>query len=153
MTETTTIYSSQSATSDGALANTRDGDRPIYDIGLPDEEVSRILDKLNAQEVQVTGTERRSVRHCILGTALIVGMSRPGFATADFRVRLRNISRHGVAFISRYALEPGTLLNIQLPIGRDLEIRQEPGVVVRCREVEDGIYEIGVDYKRGLAAD
>ncbi len=148
MAETTSTNPAPGRTYDTDLQRPHNAQRPVYDIGLSDEEVSRILDKLATDEVDVRGSERRSPRRFMLGTALIVGMSRPGFATADFRVRLRNISRHGVAFIGRYALAPGTLLNLQLPIGPDLDITQEPAVVVRCRKVEEGVYEIGADFAR-----
>lgn len=125
------------------LSNESD-ERPVYDIGLSDEEVTRILDKLAANELDVRDSQRHSSRRFIVGTALITGMSRPGFATADFRVRLRNISREGVAFLSRYALDPGTRFRIQLPTGPELNMVEEEAVVVRCRLIGDSIYDIGV---------
>ena len=121
--------------------------RSIYDLELSDEEVTAILDKLDAEETQVRVSERRSLRRFLRGTALVVRMSLPGFTMADFRVRLRNISQHGLAFLSRYTLEPGTRLTLQLPIGSDLSMVEKPAVVVRSRLVEGLIHEVGVEFE------
>lgn len=125
------------------LSNESDG-RTVYDVDLSDEDVTRILDKLVANELSVSDSRRRLSRRFIVGTALITGMSRPGFASADIRVRLRNISREGVAFLSPYALEPGTRFRIQLPTGPELSMVEEEAVVIRCQFIEDSIYDIGV---------
>ena len=121
--------------------------RSIYDLELSDEEVTAILDRLDAEELRVKTSGRRSLRRFLRGTALVVRMSLPGFTMADFRVRLRNISQHGVGFLSRYALEPGTRLTLQLPIGPDLSMVEKPAVVVRSRPVEGPIHEVGVEFE------
>jgi len=75
--------------------------RPVYDIELTDEEVTELLEKLASEETDVHKSERRSPRRFCIGTALIVDLSLPWFAGADFRVRMRNTSQHGVAFLCR----------------------------------------------------
>lgn len=141
--ERTAIMQRQLPTEVIGLSNESDG-RTVYDVDLSDEDVTRILDKLVANELSVSDSRRRLSRRFIVGTALITGMSRPGFASADIRVRLRNISREGVAFLSRYALEPGTRFRIQLPTGPELSMVEEEAVVIRCQFIEDSIYDIGV---------
>ena len=120
--------------------------RAIQDLGLSDAEVTKLLDELDACEVEPRASERRSNRHPFRGTALVVKMSLPGFTTADFCVRLRNISRHGVAFLSRHAFEPGAKLSLELPIGQHLEIVERQAVVVRNRQVGDQVYEVGAEF-------
>ena len=120
--------------------------RPIHDLGLSDAEVTELLDNLDAGEIDTRESERRSLRRYLRGTALIVRMSRPGFTAADFRVRLRNISQHGVAFLSRHAWEPGTQICLELPIGPDLAIVEQQAVVVRSRHIEGEIHEIGAEF-------
>ena len=120
--------------------------RPVHDVGLSDEQVTLILDKLDAMEARVKKSERRSDRRYLRGTAMLVNLSRPGYTMADFRVRLRNISRHGVAFLSGNAMQPGTRLRIQLPIGPDLSIVEQEAVVTRCRQVESQVHEIGAEF-------
>lgn len=121
--------------------------RTVYDIELTDEEVTELLERLDSAEGKVTNSERRSQRRFCIGTALIVGMSLPGFAGADFRVRLRNISQHGVAFLSRHPFQPGVRLGIELPIGPDLTPVERPACVVRCRQVTEKVFEIGADFE------
>ena len=121
--------------------------RPIVDLDISDDEVTRILDELDEAEVPMTDSERRSERHYLRGTALLVKLSQPGFTTADFRVRLRNISRHGVAFLSRYDLAQGTRLYAELPIGDHLSPTEKAAVVRRSRQVEENVYEIGAEFQ------
>ena len=120
--------------------------RTVQDLGISDEEVTRILDRLDEAERQVKTSERRSTRRYLRGTAMIVNMSRPGYTMADYRVRLRNVSDHGVVFLSRHAWDAGTRFDIELPIGPDLSIVEKKATVVRCRHVEGPICEIGAEF-------
>jgi hypothetical protein len=122
-------------------------ERPVVDLELSDEEVTRILDALDESELPIGDSERRSERRYLRGTALLVRLTRPGFTTADFRVRLRNISQHGVAFLSRYDWAPGTRLFVELPIGEQLAPTEKAAVVKRNREVADKVYEIGAEFR------
>ena len=120
--------------------------RTVQDLDISDEEVNRILDRLDAMERQTKSSARRSDRRYLRGTAIITNMSLPGYTTADYRVRLRNVSQHGVVFLCRHSWEPGTRFDIQLPIGPDLSVVEKTAVVVRCRYVEGPICEIGADF-------
>jgi hypothetical protein len=124
--------------------------RSIQNIDLSDAEVTKVLDALDASEVQGRVCERRSPRRPIRGTALIVGSSRPGFTMADYRVRLRNISRHGVAFLSQHEWAKGAKICLELPVGPKLDAVECEAVVVRCRQIEDRAYEIGAEFTRPL---
>ena len=120
--------------------------RTVQDIDLSDEEVTRILDRLDAMERRTKSSERRSPRRYLRGTAMITNMSLPGYTTADYRVRLRNVSEHGVVFLSRHAWDAGTRFDIELPIGPDLSVVEKRAAVVRCRHVEGPICEIGAEF-------
>lgn len=120
--------------------------RAVQDIGISDEDVTRILDRLDAMECRTKISERRSDRRYLRGTAIITNMSLPGFTMADYRVRLRNVSQHGVVFLTRHSWEAGTRFEIQLPIGPNLDIVDTKAVVVRCRHVEGPICELGAEF-------
>lgn len=120
--------------------------RAVQGIGISDEDVTRILDRLDAMECRTNISERRSDRRYLRGTAIITNMSLPGFTMADYRVRLRNVSQHGVCFLTRHSWEAGTRFEIQLPIGSNLDIVDHKAVVVRCRHVEGPICEIGAEF-------
>lgn len=120
-------------------------DRPIQDIGIPDAEVSRILDRLDNEEFDVKRSERGLPRRFQRGTAVVALVLDSGVSALAYRVRLRNLSRQGVAFLSPVGLTIGSRLRIELPIGPDLGAVEEGAVVVRCRAVEEGIYEVGAE--------
>ena len=120
--------------------------RIVQDIGISDEDVTRILDRLDAVECETQKSKRRSDRRYLRGTAVIANMSLPGYTTADYRVRLRNVSNHGVVFLTRHSWDPGTRFEIQLPIGPELEAVESKAVVVRCRHVEGPVCEIGAEF-------
>lgn len=121
-------------------------ERVIRDIGISDEDVTRILDRLDAAEIRVKDSERRSVRRYMRGTAIVAAVLRPGASPELYRVRMRNISEHGVAVLSPVAFEPGTRIFIELPVGPALSIVKKPAVVRRCRSVEGTIHEIGAEF-------
>jgi hypothetical protein len=121
-------------------------ERQVIDLELSDEAVTQLLDALDEAELPSSDSERRSERRYLRGTALLVKLTRPGFTTADFRVRLRNISHHGVAFLSRYDWSPGTRLFVELPIGEQLAPSEKAAVVRRSREVAANVYEIGAEF-------
>jgi hypothetical protein len=121
-------------------------ERPVIDLELSDEEVTQLLDALDEAELPIADSDRRSERRYLRGTALLVKLTRPGFTTADFRVRLRNVSNHGVAFLSRYDWTPGTRLFVELPIGDHLAATEKASIVRRSREVAEDVFEIGAEF-------
>ena len=67
--------------------------------------------------------------------------------TVGYRGRLRNVSQHGVAFIVCGPMPPGSLVDLEGPMGPNLQYVEKRGVVRRCRRVEGMIYEIGVEFE------
>ncbi len=116
------------------------------DLGISDEQAKRILDKLDEKEANVHESKRRSPRQHLRGLAVIVIASQSNTAEVAHRVRLRDISQHGAAFLSRAAMRVGISLRIQLPVGPDGSIVEKRAVVRRCRYVEDMIHEIGAEF-------
>jgi hypothetical protein len=121
-------------------------DLPVQDIGISDEDVTRILDRLDDAEATVKKSKRRSSRLHVRGTAVATVALHPDSPPVHYRVRLRNISDYGVAVLSPVAMAPGTELEIQLPIGPSLSVVERRAVVRRCRHVEGKIHEIGAEY-------
>jgi len=85
-------------------------DRPVQDIRISDEDVNRMLDRLDDAEIRVRKSERRSVRRYLRGTAIVATVLRPDASADVYRGRIRNISDHGVAILSPVALAPDTQL-------------------------------------------
>ena len=113
---------------------------------MTDAEVTMVLDLLDAGERGVRVTERRSTRQCLRGTAVIAVVVESGIPATAYRVRLRNISTHGVAFISPTDLTLGTRLRLELPTGPNLSIVKADATVTRCRYVQGTIHEIGAEF-------
>jgi len=118
---------------------------PIQDIGLSDQQVTELLDRLDAEEIEMPPIERRSTRRYLRGAAMVVSASAAEEAPS-LRVRLRNVSRHGVAFLSSNGWEVGTRLRLELPIGSELASVEMLGVVVHRRHLEGPIFEIGAEF-------
>jgi hypothetical protein len=110
------------------------------------EEATRILDRLDAQEKKTEVSARRSARCRLRGELLVATVPPSSFPATTYYVRLRNVSRHGVAFLSRTAMTPGTLLTIHLPIGPESTIVERRATVRRCRHIEGMIHEIGAEF-------
>ncbi len=110
------------------------------------KEADRILRRLDAQEKKTEVSARRSARCRLRGELLVATVPPSSFPATTYYVRLRNVSRHGVAFLSRTAMTPGTLLTIHLPIGPESSIVKKRATVRRCRHVEGMIHEIGAEF-------
>jgi hypothetical protein len=121
-------------------------DQQVQDIGIPDEKVTKILDSLDDAEVSVTESARRSLRSPLRGTAVMAFVDEADSEPVTYRVRLRNISLEGVAFLIGRPLYPGVDITIELPIGPGLSLVKRRGVVRRYRLVEEPIHEIGVEF-------
>src|SRR5262245_16136673 len=62
--------------------------------------------------------------------------------------RLRNISRGGLNLRVSQSFEPGSLLSVALPVGEGTEIL---ACVVRCEQVEVGLWELGCTFAAQLS--
>jgi hypothetical protein len=121
-------------------------DDQVQDIGISDEKVTKLLDNLDAAEVAVSGSQRRSARSPLRGTAVMAIVDEAGSAPNTYRVRLRNISLEGVAFLIGRPLYPGVEITIELPIGSGLSLVKRRAVVRRYRLVEEPFHEIGAEF-------
>jgi len=117
----------------------------VQDIGLTDQEVTQILDELDAREASPANERRRATRDFLRGTAVFVTLNASRPPSVAFQVRLRNVSRDGVAFISCGPLVVGTRIRMELPTGDALDTVPRHAVVRRCRLVKQMIYEVGVE--------
>ena len=113
---------------------------------ISEKEADRLLRRLDAAEKETDNSARRSARCRLRGELLVATVPPSSFPATTYYVRLRNISRHGVAFLSRTAMTPGTLLTINLPIGPESSIVKKRATVRRCRHIEGMIHEIGAEF-------
>jgi hypothetical protein len=125
-------------------------DFPVCDVRVPPEVVSRILDRLDAAQPSPEASQRRSERYSLRGLAVLVLIGADGVTEAIIRVRLRNVSRHGVAFLSARPILPGTAFRIGLPIGPAGETVERAATAVRCRLVGHGLHEVGAEFSSVL---
>jgi hypothetical protein len=120
----------------------------VQDIGISDEEVTRILDQIEPDERVRQVEQRRSQRSYLRGTVVFVvvlkGLHPPAVL---YRARLRNVSFHGVSFLTCGPMAPGTRLRMELPVGADLDTVEKHAIVRRCRHIERMIYEIGAEFE------
>lgn len=124
--------------------------QPICDIRLPPEAIERILNELDKNQCEVPNSKRRSERFRVKGRAVIVTViSGDHLAQAPeqlIRVRLRNISQHGFAFLSGIMIPPEGHIKVDLPIGKGGEPVEKLAVVRRCRHVTGMVHEIGAEF-------
>ena len=59
---------------------------------------------------------------------------------------LNNISHGGLSFRSNIYIEPGSVIDIRIPIRKP--VFKAKGIVVWCRK-NDGYYEVGVEFEEG----
>ena len=123
---------------------------PIMDMRISNTDVELILDHIDAAVADAERLEgqtaRRSPRHSLRGLGIIVTIEENGEAIASLRVRARNISQHGVAFITNRPMVPGTLVWVLMPIGPNKGMQEKEAIVRRWRHVQGMIYEIGVEF-------
>ena len=123
----------------------------VQDIGISDEEVTRLLDQIEPDERVKQVELRRSQRTYLRGTTLFVvvlkGAQPPGVL---YRARLRNVSFHGVSFLTCGPMVPGTRLRMEMPVGRDLNTVEKHAIVRRCRHIERMIYEVGAEFEEDV---
>jgi len=110
----------------------------LSDLSLSDEEVTQLLDRLDANGSGVANELRGAPRHPLRGRAVCVILVHPN-ATNAMRVRLRNLSSTGIAFLSATFLAPGTSVQLLMP----QTVGDKVGVVRRSRIVQPDVFEVG----------
>ena len=121
-------------------------DEMVFDIRISEEAVRRILDRLDSEESDVTKSLRRSERQPLHGKFVVVRVVAVDAPPTNLGTRLRNVSRHGIAFLSGRPILPGTPLKVRLPIGPEGKHVDKEAVCVRCRWVESVIHEVGAEF-------
>lgn len=71
-------------------------------------------------------------------------------ALPRLRVRVRNVSKGGMNFLTEHRLEPGTLLRIDLPQGAPAADATVLACVMHCAMQTDGRYSIGCSFSDEL---
>lgn len=123
---------------------------PICDIRLTPQAIEAILEELDGLEREVPESKRRSERFPLRGIAVnmeLTCVDHLGLAPGRvIRVRLRNVSQHGLAFLSGVMVPLGANLTLRLPIGQKGEMVEKRAVVVRCRHVKGMVHEVGAEF-------
>lgn len=115
------------------------------DLSIDDVDVERILDRLDAECGSAAHENRAAPRHPLRGRAVCVILVHP-HATEALRVRLRNLSMSGVAFLSGKQLPPGTRIQLLMPHAVAAGVGDQIAVVRHVRVVEAGVFEIGASF-------
>jgi hypothetical protein len=116
------------------------------DIKLSDAATEHLLDKLETAEDEKVASKRRSERRDLRGVRLPITMRHDEDPVGVFHVRMRDISQHGVGFLSRAAISPGTAITVHLPLGPNGTSIDKHAVVRRCSHVDGMIYDIGAEF-------
>ena len=116
------------------------------DIKLTDAAAAALLDKLEANDTVADTDRRRSTRRELHGALLPITVWQDDEPVGVFRVRMRNVSQHGVGFLSRVAMAPGAVVTLHLPIGPSATTIDKQAVVRRCSHVQGMIYDIGAEF-------
>ena len=122
------------------------------DIKLTDAAATALLDRLEAKEAVAGIDRRRSTRRELHGVVLPITVWQDNEPVGVFRVRMRNVSQHGVGFLSRAAMTPGAVVTLHLPIGPNAKTIDKRAVVRRCSHVQGMIYDIGAEFGDALFA-
>ncbi len=118
----------------------------VQDIDISDEDVTRLLDKLDAEKSQ-TRVEQRSVqRDDHRGRAMLIVMQASLPPASAHWVRLRNISEQGIAFLKHGALPLDAFVRLELPTGCEIQTMEKYAVVRHCRQIQGMVHEIGVEF-------
>jgi hypothetical protein len=73
--------------------------------------------------------------------------------TEPHAARARNISRGGINLTVGRAFQPGELISVVLPGSDHGETEEVLACVVRCEELEDGLFELGCTFAAQLQED
>ncbi|MFQ5429705.1 MAG: PilZ domain-containing protein [Phycisphaerae bacterium] len=118
----------------------------IQKFRLSDEETLAILELLDAGQVDPADSKRRSERHTLRGMTILIVIVKPGCSEIPYEVKTRNVSKHGIAFLSTSAMVPGTLIRVHLPAPESAESVTKEAVIRHCRPVQGKAYEMGAEF-------
>jgi hypothetical protein len=116
---------------------------PIPSTNMTEEEVKRLIEEFPAQG-SLGADRRKHERIQCRKTAIHVLIDRLGGDTS-FLVLVNNISSGGFAFKHSWELQPGTSCDVKIMLPRG-GVAECEGNIVRCRELEGGGYQIGLQF-------
>ena len=117
-------------------------DTIVEDLPLPQGELERILEELDAEVAEVAlVSRRRSHRNDLRGASAQVVLKGHDGKPLVLAARIRNMSIHGLAFLVGRSIPPGLTVTVRLSDGD--KVLEEQAVVVRNRQVKEVVYEMG----------
>ncbi len=127
-------------------------DRLSNNLGLSAAELTKLLDRLDRDEVQrATPSARREyVRWIFRQTSVVLELSPSVGETVTFQVASRNLSCGGIGILHRAYVHPGTPCRILLP-HPDRGYTPVSATTVRCRHCVGVIHEVGLVFDEYLS--
>lgn len=119
---------------------------PLLPIRISDHELEKILDALDSHVIDRDENRRRSPRFSIRKLSLTVIIAQQGMPPTRHIVRARNLSAHGLGFLSTAVMLPGTQLRVVLPSGPGGQTIEKPAIVRRCTHIRGRTHEIGAEF-------
>ena len=120
--------------------------RPIKTLRLSNEEVQKVLDKLDGAKGCRQLDQRDTTRYGYRAETIIVKVKHPKSSDMiEYIVPTRNLSKGGISILHCSYLHIGTEC-IPRIIDQNGNWKDVPGKVVRCRYVEGNIHEIAIQF-------
>lgn len=125
----------------------------VESVRLSDDELTKLYEELDGQEVQGMSEARRHQRMNFRSRRVVIHvLDNHDSIEASFRVVSRNISAGGLGIIHGQMLTVGKRLLVQLP--RDSDRLNLVGQVAHCRHIKGMLHEVGIQFLgRGDAID
>jgi CheY-like chemotaxis protein len=122
-------------------------DRCIDSLRLSQREQQELIARLEAAAAGHRGANLRTEDRlpCHAATCAVATLHHPGGSVANYLVRPRNLSRHGIGFLNGNFVHIGSRCQIHL-LRLDKRAQAVSGTVVRCQHVDGLVHEIGVRF-------
>lgn len=118
----------------------------VRTIRLDDEQVTRILDELDA--ASSGHVDRLGPRYIYRKNGLVIHMQHPGSSNpVAYQVRTRNLGSQGLSFLHGGFVHPGTRCLVELTTAYGTW-NYVTGITLRCRFVEANLHEVAVRFEQ-----
>ena len=116
---------------------------------LTEEYVTKILDQLDRDQASAAANARKSERHTYRAKVIVEWIVNDGAHRAA--VATRNLSRHGLGFLTTRFVYPGTRCRVRLISALNIAQVSE-ATVMRCRYLSGttGVHEVGVKFDQPI---
>ncbi|NJL30177.1 MAG: response regulator [Phycisphaerales bacterium] len=121
---------------------------------LSEREHQELLQQLRDEESQSKAKNRRNdqrIDYNITG-GIIIQVHHPGGSVANYMIRTRNLSKHGMGFLHGNFLHSGTPCLVALR-RIDHHTTTVAGEVRRCRLIHGRVHEIGIRFQAPIEID